>query len=232
MDIKLYEGLMLLALNEEKGTMSGAYIEYSVAAAVLAELLLLKRIQVDRDDKDKVDVVDDSPTGDKVLDEALEKMSKAKRRRKLKDWVSSIGHIKDLKHKVAEQLVEDGIIELEKKKVLWLFTQKVYPEVNPQPEQHLRHEMRRLVLDRPLEIDPRIALMLSLAQSARLLEQVFSKEELKASKKRIENIAKGEELGAIAKEVVAAVEVAVMIAVMMPAITAATTASSASTPSC
>lgn len=232
MEIKLYEGLMLLALNEEKGTMSGAYIEYSVAAAVLAELLLLKRIQVDRDDKDKVDVVDDSPTGDKVLDEALEKMSKAKRRRKLKDWVSSIGHIKDLKHKVAEQLVEDGIIELEKKKVLWLFTQKVYPEVNPQPEQHLRHEMRRLVLDRPLEIDPRIALMVSLAHSARLLEQVFSKEELKASKKRIENIAKGEELGAIAKEVVAAVEVAVMIAVMMPAITAATTASSASTPSC
>lgn len=232
MDIKLYEGLMLLALNEEKGTMSGAYIEYSVAAAVLAELLLLKRIQLDRDDKDKVDVVDDSPTGDKVLDEALEKISKAKRRRKLKDWVSSIGYIKDLKHKVAEQLVKDGIIEIEKKKVLWLFTQKVYPEVNPQPEQHLRHEMRRLVLDRPLEIDPRIALMVSLAQSARLLEQVFSKEELKASKKRIENIAKGEELGAIAKEVVAAVEVAVMIAVMMPAITAATTASSASTPSC
>ncbi len=232
MDIKLYEGLMLLALNEEKGTMSGAYIEYSVAAAVLAELLLLQRINVDRDDKDKVDVIDDSPTGDNVLDEALAKMCKAKRRRKLKDWVSSIGHISKLKHKVAEQLVEDGIIELEEKKVLWLFTQKVYPEVNPVPEQHLRHEMRRLVLDKPLEINPRIALMVSFAQSARLLNQVFSKDELKAHKKRIENIAKGEELGAIAKEVVAAVEVAVMIAAIMPAITAATTASSASTPSC
>lgn len=232
MDIKLYEGLMLLALNEEKGTMSGSYIEYSTAAAVLAELLLLKRIHVDRGDKDKVDVIDDAPTGDKVLDEALEKMTQAKRRRKLKDWVSHIGHIRRLKHKVAEQLVEDGIIELEERKVLWLFTQKVYPEVNPQPEQHLRHEMRRLVLDKPLEINPRIALMVALAQSSRLLAQVFSKEELKANKKRIENIAKGEELGVIAKEVVAAVEVAVMIAAMMPAITAATTASSSSAGSC
>lgn len=230
--MKLYEGLMLLALNEEKGTMSGAYIEYSVAAAVLAELLLLQRIRVVRDDKDKVELIDDSPTGDRVMDEALAKIGAAKRRRKLKDWVSSIGHISKLKHKVAAQLVEDGIVELEEKKVLWLFTQKVYPEVNAKPEQELRYEMRRLVLDKPLDIDPRVALMVSLAQSARLLNQVFSKQELKANKERIENISKGEELGAIAKEVVAAVEVAVMIAAIMPAITAATTATTTSTPSC
>ncbi|RUO62280.1 hypothetical protein CWI71_04965 [Pseudidiomarina insulisalsae] len=222
---------MLLALNEEKGTMSGAYVEYSVAAAILAELLLLKRIRVNVDDKDKVELVDATSTGDKVMDEALQKIADAKRRAKLKDWVQRIGHISRLKHKVAEQLAADGIIALEEKKVLWLFTQKVYPEVNPKPEKELRYQMRRLVLEKPLEVDPRVALMVSLAKSAHLLSQVFSKEELKQHKERIEQIAKGEELGAIASDVVAAVEVAVMVAVMLPAITAATTsaATSAST---
>lgn len=236
MDIKLYEGLMLLALNDEKGTTEGYYIEYTAAAAILSELLLSQRIKVNPDNKDKVEVLDDSPTGDPVMDEALQKIAGKKKPDTLKNWVMALGHIKNLKHKIAEQLVADGIIKADEKKVLWIFTQKIYPEVNPEPETHLKREMRRLVLDKPLEIHPKIALMVALAKSAYLLNQVFSKDELKQHKKRIEQISKGEELGAITADVIEGVQAAVMVAVMMPAmmaaVTASTTACTTTTTSC
>ncbi|RUO72713.1 hypothetical protein CWI80_09225 [Pseudidiomarina sediminum] len=234
-ELRLYEGLMLLALSEEKGTIEGAYIEYGVAAAMLAELLLLKKLTLTNERTPKVQVSDTAVIGDDVLDEGLQKIAQSKRPRKLKDWVTKLAQVADLKHKVAAALVRDGVVALEEKKILWLFTQKVYPELNPEPEQALRRALRDLVLEQPLEVNPRQVLLLALAQSARLLPQVFSKAELKTHKKRIEELVKGEQLGVITKDVIAAVEVAMMVAVMLPAMTAATsaaTASSVSSSSC
>ncbi|MDV6314912.1 GOLPH3/VPS74 family protein [Idiomarina sp. HP20-50] len=227
-NLKLYEAVMLLALCEEKGTMNGAYVEYATAGAIAAELLMLKRIKVEHDNKEKVAVVDDSSTGDSLLDEALTMISESKRQRKLKDWVQKLGGIKDLKHKVAHMLATDGIVEAEKVKVLWLFKRRVYPEVTPEPEQQLRQKMRHVVLSDNDEIEPRIAIAVALANSAKLLPQVFSKQELKDHKQRIKQLESGELVSKAAKEAVQAIEAAVMIAAIMPAITAATVTSSPS----
>ena len=61
-NLKLYEAIMLLALCEEKGTMNGMYVEYATAGAIAAELLMLGRIKTDEDNKNKVAVLDDSPS--------------------------------------------------------------------------------------------------------------------------------------------------------------------------
>ncbi|MCP1340247.1 GPP34 family phosphoprotein [Idiomarina sp. M1R2S28] len=227
-NLKLYEAIMLLALCEEKGTMNGAYVEYATAGAIAAELLMLGRIKVDDDSKEKVSVVDDSSTGDSLLDEALAMILEAKRQRKLKDWVQKLGGIKDLKHKVAQALAADGIVASEKEKVLWLFERRVYPEVNPEPEEQLRQEMHTVVLSDESDIEPRIAITVALANSAKLLPQVFSKRELKDRKQRIKQIENGELISKAAKEAIQAIEAAVMIAAIMPAITAATVTSSPS----
>lgn len=223
--MKLYEGLVLLALNDETGDTLGSYLEYTIAAGIIAELLLLNKITVNRDNKDKIEVLDTTPTGDPVMDDAIQSMVDKKRPDTLKNWVSRIAQSSRLKHKVADQLVADGIVKSEDKKVLWIFSYKVYPEVNPEPEQQLRADMRRLVIDNPLEVDPRVSLLVALAKSANLLKTVFSKDELYTHRKRIDKIAKGEELGALTQEVISAVQAAMMVAVMMPAIMAATTAS-------
>lgn len=231
-ELKLYEGLVLLALHDEKGTTQGWYLEYTIAAAVLAELLMLKRIKVSEDKKNRLEVLDASLTGDLVMDEVLTKIAEKKRPDTLSNWVMTVGYIPSLKDKVAQQLVADGIIKSEERKLLWVFTQKLYPAINPEPERHLRAEMRRLILTKPLEVDPRIAVLIALAKSSYLLEQVFSKDELKVHKKRINQVAKGEELGQLASDVISSVHAAVMVAVMLPtmmaAITAATSSSSSS----
>ena len=226
--IRLYQAVMLLALSEERGTMNGAYVEYATAAALLSELLMHERIAIETDNKNKVLVMDDSSTDDALLDEALDQIKAAKRQRKLQDWVQKLGQLKDLKHKVAQSLVDAHIVAAEKEKVLWLFERRVYPELNPEPEQQIREAMRSAVMSDD-EVEPRVAILVALANSAKLLPQVFTKQELKQRKKRIEQLEKGEMVSAAAKQAVAAIEAAVMVAAIMPAITAASTASCSST---
>ena len=225
---RLYQAVMLLALSEERGTMNGAYVEYATAAALLSELLMHERIAIETDNKNKVSVVDDASTDDALLDEALGQIKSAKRQRKLQDWVQKLGQLKDLKHKVAQSLVDAHIVAAEKEKVLWLFERRVYPELNPEPEQQIREAMRSAVMSDD-EVEPRVAILVALANSAKLLPQVFTKQELKQRKKRIEQLEKGEMVSAAAKQAVAAIEAAVMVAAIMPAITAASTASCSST---
>ena len=226
--IRLYQAVMLLALSEERGTMNGAYVEYATAAALLSELLMHERIAIEADNKNKVLVMDDSTTDDALLDEALGQIKSAKRQRKLQDWVQKLGQLKDLKHKVAQSLADAHIVAAEKEKVLWLFERRVYPELNPEPEQQIREAMRSAVMSDD-EVEPRVAILVALANSAKLLPQVFTKQELKQRKKRIEQLEKGEMVSAAAKQAVAAIEAAVMVAAIMPAITAASTASCSST---
>ena len=226
--IRLYQAVMLLALSEERGTMNGAYVEYATAAALLSELLMHERIAIETDNKNKVLVMDDSSTDDALLDEALDQIKVAKRQRKLQDWVQKLGQLKDLKHKVAQSLADAHIVAAEKEKVLWLFERRVYPELNPEPEQQIREAMRSAVMSDD-EVEPRVAILVALANSAKLLPQVFTKQELKQRKKRIEQLEKGEMVSAAAKQAVAAIEAAVMVAAIMPAITAASTASCSST---
>lgn len=233
--LKLYEGLVLLALHDEEGTTQGWYLEYTIGAAVLAELLMLNRIRVNSENKDRVEIVDASPTGDKVMDEVLAKIAAKKRPDTLKNWVMTVGYTPNLKEKVADQLVDDGIIKSDERKLLWVFTQKIYPEINPEPERYLRQEMRRLVLEQPSDlsdIDPRYAILIALAKSSHLLAQVFSKAEIKTHKKRIDEVAKGEALDELASDVISSVQAAVMVAVMLPSMMAAVSASTTSSSSC
>lgn len=224
--LTLYEAIMLLALCEERGTMNGVFVEYATAGALTAELLMLERIKVDVDNKEKVAVVDDSTTGDALLDEALTMIAQAKRPLNLKHWVQKLGRIKHLKHKVAQKLAADGIVVAEKEKVLWLFERQVYPELNPQPEQQLRQQMRAAVLADHDDVEPNIAILVALANSAKLLPQVFTKDELKQRKKRLKQLENGEVVSKAAKQAVAAIEAAVMMAAIMPAISAAAVTSS------
>lgn len=217
-NLTLYEAIMLLALCEKKGTISGVYVAHVTAAALIAELLMRGHIKVDENNKNKVAVVSSHATGDLLLDEALTLIATAKQQKNLKDWVLKLAGIKDLNHKVAQTLATSGIVAAEKEKVLWLFERRLYPEINPLPEQQLRQAMRDAVLSDSNNIEPKIALVIALAKSARLLPQVFSKQELKAREQRIKQLENGELVSQAAKEAVQAIEAALIIAVIIPAI--------------
>ena len=220
----LHEEILLLALRDEEGTIaSGTMYQYAIGAALLAELLLSKRIEVDQSGKKKlVNLVSTIPLGEPLIDECLGKVTNAKRRAVLQTWVSRFASIKNLKHRVAQQLCRRGILRADEDKVLLLFTRKIYPEVNPGPERELNRRLEHAIFNETRDIDPRTVVLLSLANSTGLLNIVFDKKMLKGRKARIEQIVNGEITGKAAKEAFQAIQAAVMVACIMPTITAAT----------
>jgi len=214
---------MLLALRDEEGTIaSGTMYQYAIGAGVLAELLLNKRISVGEPRRKKlVDLISSQPLGEPLINQCLEKISNAKRRASLQSWVSRFAGVKNLKHRVALQLCERGILRATDDKILLIFTRKIYPEVNPEPERKLIERLRQAIFTDSRDVDPRTVVLVSLANSTGLLKVVFDKKELKGRKARIKEISDGEITGKAAKEAIEAMQAAVMVCCIVPAITTA-----------
>ena len=217
-NLYLHEEIMLLALRDEEGTIaSGTMYQYAIGAAVLAELLLNQRIAVAQSGKKKlVDLVSSIPFDEPLLDHCLEKITSAKRRAVLQTWVSRFAGVRNLKHLVAQRLCRRGILLAEEDKVLLIFTRKIYPEVNPEPERKLIERLRQAIFTDASDVDSRTVVLVSLANSASLLNVVFDKKMLKARKARIERIVNGEMTGKAAQEAIQAMQAAVMVACIMP----------------
>ena len=130
--------------------------------------------------------------------------------------------MKNLRHRVAEGLCRRRILRSDEGKILLIFTRKIYPECDPRPERQMIERLRKAIFTQSATVDPRTAILLSLASSADLLKIPFDKKKLKARKKRIEGITSGELLGKATKEAVQAAQTAAMMAAMIPAMVVVT----------
>ena len=107
---------------------------------------------------------------------------------------------------------------MDEKTILLLFTQRIYPEINPEPEREIINRLHNTIFTDTDDIDARTIVLLSLAKSANILPVIFGKKEIKQRKKRIEQIVNGDIAGKATKEAIEAMQAAVMVACMMPAI--------------
>lgn len=212
----LHEEIVLLALRDKAGTFEAGNIEHLIAGAVLADLLLAQRIMVDGARRQLVTVQNGSPLGDRVIDLCLEKMASRKRRTTLKSWVSRLAGLKDLKHAVAKQLCDKGVLQADEDKVLFIFNRRIYPEINPMPEEQIIGRLERAIYTDQREIEPRTVVLVSLANAADLLSKNLGRSQIKPYKKRIKQISNGDLVGSATKEVIAACQAAVMVAVIVP----------------
>ncbi len=213
-ELRLYEELLLLALKDAKGTIESkaAMYGYALGGAMLSELLLAERITVAEDKKKLVDYVPGPILREPLLDECLDLIGSAKRRRKAVDWVRRFARLKDLKHRVAQGLCRRGILDASEDKVLWLFSRRIYPERDPSIEQGIVERLDRAVFSDDAEVDARTAILLALVHGAGMLPIHFDKKRLKTRKQRIAQIAEGELLGAATREAVQAAQAAAIAA--------------------
>ena len=220
----LHQEIMLLALRDEKGTIeSGSMYQYAIGGAIVAELLLNERIALEKyRKKELVTLINSKSLGNNLLDQCLAKIAAAKRRFAIQTWVSKFAGIKNLKHVVATELCKQGILKTDEDKVLMIFTRKIYPEINPEPEKELIRRLQQAIFTDTSDIDTRTVVILSLAHRAGLLKANFNKKELKDRRDRIEKIIKGEIAGKATKQAIEAMQAAIMVACIMPAITTAT----------
>ena len=222
----LHEELMLLALHDEKGTIVSGTASFGVAGAIAAELLLQERIRIDESRRRKiVDVRSIRRIGDPVVDECLKKVRDAKRRASLQTWITRFSSLSKLRHRVAGRLCERGILKVDEKQLLVIFKRRIYPEIDPGPEQEIIERLREAIFGNDREVEPRTVVLASLAKAVGLLNPIFGRKELRSRKQRIKSLAKGDVVGKATAEAVAATQAAVAAAAAMPAIIAASTSS-------
>lgn len=217
--LPLHEEALLLALRDDRGT-ADPYVNLALGlgAAILAELLLDGRVSVETERKKKfLKLVDDAPTGNALLDDALDLLATAKRRAQLTAWVQKFSAIKGLMHRTAESLCDRGVLKLEEGRVLWIFKRRIYPELDGRVEKEILDRLHKAIFTQTSEVDARTVVLVSLGNSTGLLSANFDKKKLKGRKRRIEQLVNGEVVGKAATAAVEEATMAVMMAAVIPA---------------
>jgi hypothetical protein len=200
----LAEDLVLLALDDVVGSVSwpaSIALKFGLGGALLMDLALQDRIDCLGE---AVVVVDPTPTGDAVLDAALNTIRISAKPEGAKDWVKRLGGRSGLTDRLARRLVSRGILREQDRAFLWVFRRHGFPTEDIGPETLLRGQIREVALG-TVEPDPRTIMLLSLIDACKLVDDLFSEEERTQVRRRIADLVVGEPFGnAVAAAIAAA----------------------------
>ena len=220
--LRLHEEVLLLALRNDKGTVAGGVMyQQAAGGALLAELILEKRLGTVTEGRSTYAVVEDrSPLGDALLDECLEQVAAASRRGKLATWVGRFAGMKKLLHRAAAGLRDKGVLREDESQLLVLFTRRTYPELDPSYEREITDRLDRAIFSDDGSVDARTAVLIALAHHAGLLKANFDKGRLKDRRDRIESVINGHAVGNATKEAIDAVKAAILVTTLIPVMAA------------
>ena len=197
------EEIVLLALDDTSGAllpMPTMAFNYAVAGAVLCDLAVQNRIDTD---PEQLVLVSREPTGDPLLDRALNKIVTTKTPLRVSGWLNVFSEdARNLETAALDRLVARGILRREEKKVLWVFGTRRYPTVDNQERTEVRTRLAALILGDDLP-DPRDAILISLLTASHLIGKIFHGPEFTGRSERIATLAKMDLVG---REVAASID--------------------------
>lgn len=221
--MSLAEEFLLLAYDEDGTPLTdGTRLDNGLGGAILLELALARRVDIA--DK-RVVVVDRGPIGDALADEALARIA-ADKPRKPGHWVTKLS--KQARPRILEKLVADGVLTVEKDRVLWVFPRTKYPSVNgvvPAVEAAARERIRTAVLGAG-EVEPRTAALCALVAATELDRKILPGIDRKRVTARLKEIGEGAWAAEAVRKTIEEIQAAVMVAIIAST-TAATAGSSA-----
>jgi hypothetical protein len=215
--LNLSEELFLLAINDAKGTLVrsvSGYLRYGLAGAVLADLALRERLAID--EKKRIVVREGPLTGDALLDETVEQLQTWERARRATGWINRLGKRK-LQSRVADRLIEQGVLTRDNKRFLWVIPYATYPQQaalgRPSTEKReIKQRLRASILGSELP-DARTLALLSLVRATRMIRLVFTPDERTAAARQIKGLVKEDVFGQAVAEVLEDIDAATAAAV-------------------
>lgn len=210
--LNLAEELLLLAMNDKKGTVLMAAsmgLPYGLAGALLIELVEAGFLRIEG--KELIATARGSAR-DELLDGILGTIRSSKRARDLKYWVGRLGRSGGkIKKDLLARLAQKGVLMQEEHRLLWIFPSPRFPEIDPRPELGVRGRVRSGILGvTPLE--QRTAALISLVHACDLTGGIFDKGERREAKRRAKEITASQPIGSAVARTVEAVRAAVIIA--------------------
>jgi len=196
MDLILAEDLLLLFLDDEKGSDQASWGgDPGLAGALLLDLTRQRALE-ERDGK--LVAVPGADPDHPLLAAAHGAIAADDKARDAKGWVGRLPKaLKPLRARVAERLVDLGVLTEERRKVLGLFKTTRYPEADGAPEAALRDRLRAILMSerQPTEHD---AMLIALLIPYDRIKTLVPKDRRKDAARRAKEVADG---GAAAKAV-------------------------------
>ncbi|MCG8581472.1 MAG: GPP34 family phosphoprotein [Bacteroidales bacterium] len=189
LDLNILDKLVLLALDDEKGTFvsDSMVFGYCLAGAVIFELSIRDRIKIV---DGKIRIVKEKRLNDEVLDYCLDIISDSKKDRKINHWIEILGNKEgSIRKIVLDKLISLKILQEREDKVLWIFKTKKFPTKNELPENLIRKRLNDIIKSRAkAELDE--IMIISLVDSCGLNNEVYGKALAKEKAKKIKSIIK------------------------------------------
>jgi golgi phosphoprotein 3 len=200
--LTLADEIVVLMLHDDTGAIRPAYAavaNIAIAGGILMELALLGRIDTDLT---SLFIVDQNPVGDTLLDQALQQIAAEPQKRSSGWWIERLGlHGGDLSERVLGRLVEAGILRVQDQQFLWVFSRRAYPQTSGRAEREAKARLMSVIFDDALPT-PRDTLLVSLADSGGILDQMLSSKEMRKVSKRIAEVVALEEISRSVRAVV------------------------------
>lgn len=195
--LTLMEEVILLGLKDREGYTSfwNDCISAGLRGCMLVELALRGRIHLEKQVMRrrslllrKVDLKSDTPTGDVLLDEALNHVKKMMPQENVQNWIELLSgetwnplkltyQLRNVRERLAKNLVEKGVLTTEKQNFL-LFDMTTHPLVNSQIKSKLIKKVQDSVLSKWVNdisrMDKRTLALIYLAHASDVLENAFA----------------------------------------------------------
>ncbi len=194
--IGLVEEFLLLTLEDSGGEFDSVpeiYLNCAIAGAALMDLALRGRID---SDLDGVFAVNDTPTGDPALDEALADIANEPRRLGARDWITRLSRDAPAMRRAAlSRLCAQGVLRRSDYAFFWALHERRYPVVEGQERPEAKKRILALLYNDDIPAPTDVALT-SLADASFVFERILTPKELERVRPRIRQIARMDLIGA------------------------------------
>lgn len=185
--LRFAEEIILLLLNDGDGRFARVpkwSLDYALAGGVLMDLALENRIDTDLEN---MVLIDSTPTGDNLLDSTLEEIA-AGTNRSTSYWLEHTADSSDTIRELAlSRLVEQGILEVEDDRFLWVFRSRRYPTIDGTAEREVKLRIMGVLFSDEIP-SPRDVVIICLSDACGIFKSLFSNHELENVAPRIEQV--------------------------------------------
>lgn len=191
--LKITEELFLLSLDDAKGRIHRSIAipqRFTLGGALLADLFLYGKVKLNNQKEVTLGV--EKLCNDPLIDDAFVIVKAAlEYTRKVTPLLEAINpKPKKLLNYLAFGLVEQGILNFEERRYLWVIPYQVFSQQDPSVKYWIKEHLRGVVLAGDVA-DLHTLMVLNLLRSGGILNLVFTRDEMKAARERIQMLAAG-----------------------------------------
>ncbi len=185
--LRFAEETILLLLNDGDGRFARVpkwSLDYALAGGVLMDLALGNRIDTDLEG---LILIDDTPTGDALLDPTLADIVAGKERT-TNFWLEHTADSADsIREQALNRLIDQGILEVQDDRFLWVFRSRRYPSIDGTAEREVKLRIMGVLFSDEIP-SPRDVVIICLADACGIFKGLLSSRELDNVGERIDQV--------------------------------------------